>query len=218
MESENRSLLLEGAKAFRVHLTEATLEAFALFLKELVKWNQKINLTAIRTERGVVIKHFLDSLSVCPYLPKASSLLDVGSGPGFPGIPLKLADPSLRIVLLDSVQKKVDFQRHIIRTLGLKGIEAVHGRIQEREILQRMGDRFDRVISRAFADLEVFLRLSGPFLTEGGVAVAMKGGLEEEIGQDLTGGEQVRYRLQETVAFTLPFTSLKRTLLFFEGQ
>ena len=218
MESENRKLLTEGAKAFGVHLAEETLEGFDLYLKELAKWNQKINLTAIRTEREIILKHFLDSLSVHPYLPKSSSLLDVGSGAGFPGIPLKLADPTLEIILIDSVCKKVDFQRHIIRRLRLKGIEAVHGRVQEREILRKMEGRFDRVISRAFADLHSFLQLSNPFLKKGGAALAMKGDLKEEEIQSLTEEEEAGYRLQKTVTLDLPFTSLKRTILLFEKQ
>ena len=138
MEAENKDLLIEGAKTFGIDLDEKAIEAFGLYLKELLKWNQKINLTAIRSEKGIVLKHFLDSLSVYPYLPEHSFILDIGSGAGFPGIPLKIIQPSFEITLIDSVRKKVDFQRHIIRRLGLKGTEAIHGRVQDREILQRL--------------------------------------------------------------------------------
>jgi 16S rRNA (guanine527-N7)-methyltransferase len=218
MEAENRKLLIEGAKEFRIHLSEKTVDDLDLYLRELLKWNQKINLTAIRTEKEIIVKHFLDSLSVHPYLSQSSSLLDVGSGAGFPGIPLKLADPTLEITLIDSVRKKVDFQRHIIRRLGLNGIEAVHGRVQEREILRKMENRFDRVISRAFADLHVFLQVSNPFLKKGGAALAMKGDLKKEENQSLTEEAEAGYRLQKTVTFALPFTCLKRTILLFEKQ
>jgi len=218
MEMENKKLLIEGAKTLGIHLDEKTVAAFDLFLWELIKWNQKINLTAIRSETGIITKHFLDSLSVHPYLPKPSSLLDIGSGPGFPGIPLKMVEPALEVTLIDSVRKKVDFQRHIIRKLGLKGMDAIHGRVQERKILQRMEGRFDRVVSRAFSDLSTFLILSHPFLKEGGIALAMKGEWKGEEAVDLREGERVRYRLKETVTFTLPFTSLKRTILLFEKQ
>jgi 16S rRNA (guanine527-N7)-methyltransferase len=145
MERESEDLLIEGATAFRIHLNEKDVEAFDLYLRELLKWNQKINLTAIRSEKGIVVKHFLDSLSVYPYLSKPSSLLDIGSGAGFPGIPLKMVEPFLEVTLIDSVRKKVDFQKHIIRTLGLKGIAAIHGRVQDKEVLQSMGGRFDFV-------------------------------------------------------------------------
>ena len=218
MEMENKKLLIEGSKRFGIHLDEKTVRTFDLFLEELFKWNQKINLTAIRSETGIITRHFLDSLSIHPYLPKSSSLLDIGSGPGFPGIPLKMVEPALEVTLIDSVRKKVDFQRHIIRKLGLKAIDAIHGRVQEREILQRMEGRFDRVVSRAFSDLSTFLILSHPFLKEGGIALAMKGELKGEEAEDAREGEGVRYRMRETVHFTLPFTSLKRTILLFEKQ
>jgi 16S rRNA (guanine527-N7)-methyltransferase len=218
MEIENKDLLVEGAKAFGIHLTGKTVEAFESYLKELLKWNQKINLTAIRTEKGIVLKHFLDSLSVFPYLSKASSILDIGSGAGFPGIPLKIIQPALEMTLIDSVRKKVDFQRHIIRALGLKGIEAIHGRVQDKGILQSLGGRFDIIVSRAFSDLRTFLVFSSPFLKEGGWVIAMKGHVESDKPRFLTETEGTGYRLQKTVSLTLPFSSFKRAILLFEKQ
>jgi 16S rRNA (guanine527-N7)-methyltransferase len=216
MEFENRHLLVEGAEAFGIRLNEKQVAAFDLYLRELLKWNQKINLTAIRSEKGIILKHFLDSLSVYPYLSKTASLLDIGSGPGFPGIPLKIVHPSLEITLIDSVRKKIDFQRHIIWTLGLKGMEAIHGRIQDKEILQSMAGRFDAVISRAFSDLQTLLVLAFPFLKKGGVLLAMKGELDEqEIGL-LSKREEKRYQLQGTASFVLPRSSFKRSILLFE--
>ncbi len=218
MEAENRNLLIEGAKTFGIHLDEKTAEAFDLYLKELLKWNQKINLTAIRTEKGIVLKHFLDSLSVFPYLSNISTLLDIGSGAGFPGIPLKMVEPSLKVTLIDSVRKKVDFQRHIIRRLGLKGIEAIHGRVQDKEILKGLEGRFDIVMSRAFSDLQTFLVLSFPLLRKGGIVLAMKGRVDRKEMRLLPTMEEARYRLQKTVPFSLPFSSLKRSILLFEKQ
>ena len=218
MEIENENLLMKGAKAFGIRLDEKNVEAFDLFLKELLKWNQKINLTAIRTEKEIVLKHFLDSLSVQPYLPEYSSILDIGSGAGFPGIPLKIVAPSLEMTSIDSVRKKVDFQRNIIRRLGLKGIKAIHGRAQYREILQNFEAQFDVTLSRAFSDLQTFLILSFPFLKKDGRAIAMKGGMKTEEIQLLAEKEETRYRLQKTVTFPLPFSSLKRSILLFEKQ
>lgn len=216
METENRRLLIEGAKAFGINLSERTVVAFDLYLRELLKWNQKINLTSIRSEKGIVLKHFLDSLSVVPHLPKISSLLDIGSGAGFPGIPLKMVQPSLEVTLIDSVRKKIDFQSHIIRTLGLKGIGAIHGRIQDREILQSLGGRFDGTIARAFSDLDTLLLLSFPFLKKGGILLAMKGeGGGEELKRPPLSTRN-RYRWIKTATFSLPFSSFKRSILLFE--
>jgi 16S rRNA (guanine527-N7)-methyltransferase len=218
MESENRNLLIEGAKTFGIHLDGKAIESFELYLKELLKWNQKVNLTAIRTEKGIVLKHFLDSLSVCPHLPSISSLLDIGSGAGFPGIPLKIVLPSLEITLIDSIRKKVDFQRHIIRMLGLKGMEAIHGRVQDKEILHSMGGRFDLVISRAFTDLQNLLLLSFPFVKKGGIVLAMKGELDNKEIRLFSEIEKTRYQLQKTIPLSLPFSDFKRTILLFEKQ
>jgi len=216
METGNKDLLVEGAKAFGINLDGKAIGAFELYLKELLKWNQKINLTAIRSEKGMVLKHFLDSLSVTPYLPKHSSVLDIGSGAGFPGIPLKIVQPTLEMTLIDSVRKKIDFQRHIIRMLGLKGTEAIHGRVQDKGILQGLGGRFDIVLSRAFSDLQTFLALSFPFLIEGGTVIAMKGEVDDKEMRLLTETEGTRYRLKKAVPLILPFSSFKRTILLFE--
>jgi len=216
MELENRNLLVEGAEAFGIRLNEKQVEAFDLYIRELLKWNQKINLTAIRSEKGIVLKHFLDSLSAFPYLSKTTPLLDIGSGAGFPGIPLKIVHPSLEITLIDSVRKKIDFQRHIIRVLGLKGTEAIHGRIQDKEILQSMTGRFDAVISRAFSDLQTLLLLAFPFLKKGGILLAMKGELERGEIRLFLKEEETRYRLQRTASFLLPKSSFKRSILLFE--
>jgi len=218
MEKENEDILIEGAKTFRIHLDGKTIEAFELYLKELLKWNQKINLTAIRSEKGIVLKHFLDSLSVFPLLPKSSSILDIGSGAGFPGIPLKIIQPSLEVTLIDSVRKKVDFQRHIIRTLGLRGMEAIHGRVQDKKILQSLGGRFDITLSRAFSDLRILLILSLPFLKERGLVIAMKGDVESDELRLVAETEGAQYRLQKTVSLILPFSPFKRTILLFETQ
>lgn len=212
VEKENRELLMKGASHFGIQLEEKRVEAFDLYLKELLKWNEKMNLTAIRSEKGIVLKHFLDSLSLVPHLPEISSLLDIGSGAGFPGIPLKMVCPDLEVTLIDSVQKKIDFQKHIIRTLRLKGITAIHGRAQDTQALQALGGRFDGVIARAFSNLDTLLLLGSPFLKKGGSLFAMKG--EEVESFSLT--EKSPYRFQRLVQFTLPFSSIKRSILLFE--
>jgi len=216
MEAQNKDLLIEGAKTFGIDLDDEAIDSFEFYLGELLKWNRKINLTAIRSEKGIVLKHFLDSVSVYPYLPEHSLILDIGSGAGFPGIPLRIIQPSFEVTLIDSVRKKVDFQRHIIRMLGLKGTEAIHGRVQDKAILQDLGGRFDVILSRAFSDLQTFLALSLPFLKRDGIAIAMKGTVDpNEIGL-LDRREGIQYRLQKKIPLNLPFSSFKRTILLFQ--
>ena len=212
METDNRRLLIEGSKAFGINLSERTVEAFDLYLRELLKWNERMNLTAIWSEKGIVLKHFLDSLSMVPHLPAISTLLDIGSGAGFPGIPLKMVQPSLEVTLIDSVRKKIDFQNHIIRTLGLKGITAIHGRAQDTQFLEALRGRFDGLIARAFSNLDTLLLLGSPFLKKGGTLLVMKGEKMESFS--LTG--KLPYRFQRMIQFTLPFSSIKRSVLLFE--
>lgn len=216
METPNKDLLVEGAKAFGIDLDEKKIEAFELYLKELLKWNRKINLTAIRSEKEILLKHFLDSFSAYPYLPERCFILDIGSGAGFPGIPLKIVQPTIELTLIDSVRKKVDFQRHVIRILDLKGVEAIHGRVQDKGILRDLGGRFDIILSRAFSDLQSLLALSQPFLKRAGKVIAMKGEVDDDEIRLLTGAEGIPYRLQKTVPLILPFSSFKRTILLFE--
>ncbi len=218
MDSENKYLLVQGGKTFGIDLDEKIIVCFERYLQELRKWNQKINLTAIRSEKEITLKHFVDSFSVYPYLDQRSSVLDIGSGAGFPGIPLKMVQPSLRMTMIDSVLKKVDFQRHIIRMLGLKGIEAIHSRIQDRRVLEDLGGRFDFILSRAFSDLRTFLLLASPFLKKKGTAIIMKGGLGHKELEALTEAEQSSYQLEKSVSLTLPFSSFKRTILLFEKK
>ncbi|MGQ9509388.1 MAG: 16S rRNA (guanine(527)-N(7))-methyltransferase RsmG [Thermodesulfobacteriota bacterium] len=215
MEKENKDLLIEGAKHFEIDLDEKNLKAFDFYLRELLKWNQKINLTAIRTEREIVLKHFLDSLSVYPHISEVVTLLDIGSGAGFPGIPLKIVRPSLKLTLIDSVQKKIDFQRHILRGLALGGVEVIHARIPDQEIIERIGGLFDGVISRAFSKLFIFLPIASLFVRPGGIILAMKGkGIKEELPY-LSEPERLPCKLEKIVCFSLPFTSIRRTLILF---
>ncbi len=216
MDGENKNLLIKGARTFGIDLDERAMGSFEVYLEELLKWNRKINLTAIRSEKGVVLKHFLDSLSVYPHLPRPRSILDIGSGAGFPGIPLRIIQPAFVVTLMDSVRKKVDFQKHIIRRLGLRGTEAIHGRAQDSGTLRDLGGRFEIVLSRAFSDLQTFLALAFPFLKAGGTVISMKGEEDPVEIRRLAEAEGMRYRLQKTIPLVLPFTSFKRTILLFE--
>lgn len=216
MEPANKKLLIEGAESFGIHLDKKAVGDFDLYLKELLKWNEKINLTAIQSEKDIILKHFLDSLSIFPFLSNASCLLDIGSGAGFPGIPLKIVKPLLEITLIDSVRKKVDFQRHVLRMLDLTGIVAIHKRVQDKEILQKMKDRFDIVTSRAFSDLHTFLILSYPLLKKGGMGLAMRGPSNTEEIRSSYEKEGIQYYLKKNVVFSLPFSDIKRSILLFE--
>lgn len=212
---ELKHTLKTGAAELGIILEDKQVSMFFKYAAELKEWNKKINLTAIVDDKDIVIRHFLDSLTIAPFLVHKKTLLDIGSGAGFPGIPLKIAIPELKITLFDSVNKKVIFMRNIIRTLGLKDIEAVHARAEHSEIIKKFEGSFDIVTSRAFAELGIFLKTAAPYAKTGeGIILAVKGpkGIEELKG--LKQPKDTEYI--ETKEVKLPFTDIVNTILFFK--
>ncbi|MFZ3072820.1 MAG: 16S rRNA (guanine(527)-N(7))-methyltransferase RsmG, partial [Thermodesulfobacteriota bacterium] len=159
-------MLVAGAKELSIEMREGEERAFLIYLEELKKWNEKINLTSLRSDRDIAVKHFLDSLTVARFLKDAgvSSLLDIGSGGGFPGIPIKIVMPELKVTLLEAIGKKVIFLKHIIRTLGLNNIEAIKGRAEDEDVIKLYGNSFDCVISRALSSIKDYIGLAEPYI------------------------------------------------------
>jgi len=179
------NFLVDHAKAFDVDVGDGQIRLFTSHACELVKWNRKINITAITDPAEVATKHFLDSLSAVQFIPPHAKLLDIGSGGGFPGIPLKVIRSGLSVTLIDASRKKVSFLKHIIRTLKLDNIEARHIRAEELAELPDYANRFDVIISRALSSLEYFVRLALPLLAERGVVIALKGEVTKSELDDL---------------------------------
>jgi 16S rRNA (guanine527-N7)-methyltransferase len=220
MEKNLTSVFLKGARALGVELSPDSLEAFHFFMEELMRWNRTMNLTSITNPLEITVKHFLDSLAVAPYLSAGSSLLDVGSGAGFPSLVLKISHPSLKVTSIDSSGKKLSFQRHLIRQLDLKGIDTVRVRLPNGQFVEKLGGSFDYAISRAFGNLGAFLRIASPFIKQTGIIIAMKGttGFKEAVKDDTTRTmKALNIKLQRAVKLTLPFMDAGRTLLFFAG-
>ena len=155
--------------------------------KELIKeWNEKVNLTAIKDDEGIVKKHFIDSMKVFKFdqLKAAKSVIDIGTGGGFPGIPMKIIKPEINIVLLDSLNKRIKFLDEVIKELQLEGIKAIHGRAEDFAQEVQYRGKFDVAVSRAVANLTVLSEFCIPYVKVGGYFVAMKGpAVEEEIKQ-----------------------------------
>lgn len=215
MEENLQRVLWEGSRALGVKLSEEKVDAFNFFLEELMRWNQRINLTSLRDPLDIIVNHFLDSLAVSPYLSPRSSLLDIGSGAGFPCLPLKISDPSLQVTSIDSSRKKISFQKHIIRQLGLDRIDTIHVHLPDSRGAETLHKSYDYVVSRAFGSLGALLRIARPFIKPAGVIIAMKGkvGMKEALEEkDI---ERMNMKLQKTIALTLPITEVTRTLLFF---
>lgn len=155
--------------------------------KDLIKeWNEKVNLTAIKEDEEIVKKHFIDSMKVFKFdqLKNAKNVIDIGTGGGFPGIPMKIIKPEVNIVLLDSLNKRVKFLNEVIKSLELENIKAIHGRAEDFAQEMQYREKFDVAVSRAVANLTVLSEYCIPYVKVGGYFVAMKGpAVEEEIKQ-----------------------------------
>ena len=196
-------------------LTTAELGKFYTFAAELKKWSRKINLTAITADEDIAVKHFLDSLTVLKVVGPKGRLLDIGSGGGFPAIPLKIACHDLHVTSVDAVEKKVIFQRHAARLLGLHGFEALHARGEE--LAAHHAGSFDWVVSRAFSDIPTFVRIALPLIKAGGKIVAMKGrGGREEAETVAAALAELGVRVTDVIEFRLPVSGDARALIVME--
>jgi len=177
--SDPVALLEKGAAALGLELAPPTLEQFRFYLTELQRWNARVNLTGLKTDRDIVVRGFLDSLAVLPYLGEPASLADLGSGAGFPGLALKLARPGLALTLVEAREKKAAFLEYLAACLKLSDVTVVRVHLTP-ALAREWGPRFGAVVSRATFKLTRFLELAAPLLVPGGVAVALKGpGLPE---------------------------------------
>lgn len=208
-------MLREGASGFGVSLSPWDTGKFVRYLEILKAWNTHINLTALKDDDEIAVSHFLDSLSAARFVNGAERLLDIGSGAGFPGIPLKIAMPELEVTLIESAHKKTVFMNEVIRELGLTGIRAVWGRAEDGANGIPRGS-FPCVISRAVSGVKEVLALSEPYLSPGGSIILMRGRRGEEEWEEA--GEEVhrRYRVNRKERFTLPYGEQTRVIFVLE--
>jgi 16S rRNA (guanine527-N7)-methyltransferase len=197
-----KRIILSGAADLRISIESTQVDKFAIHARELLHWNQKINLTAVTDPLDVAVKHYLDSIAPVKILPHKGLLLDIGTGGGFPGIPLKILLPSLSVTLIDASRKKVNFLKHAGRALGLSDLKVLHIRAEDlrRQIFLAAKDRrsasangmpplmdgndshtqpFHVIVSRALTSLDRFISLALPLLANDGMMMALKGRLSE---------------------------------------
>jgi 16S rRNA (guanine527-N7)-methyltransferase len=208
------ALLQEGAASLGVALPQEVLARFKIYLQELQTWNARVNLTGLKSARDLVLKGFLDSLAVLPFLEDAPSLVDLGSGAGFPGLVLKLVRPELALTLVESRGKKAAFLEYLVALWSLPGVEVAHTSLTPK-LAQQWGPRFAAATSRAAFSLERFLELAAPLLLSGGKALALKGpklpAPELEAASEVLAGLGLEgLELQE---YRLPFTGEARLVV-----
>ena len=162
-------------KEFNIEINEEQIKSFEKYMNLLLEWNEKINLTAITQPDEVKLKHFVDSLTVLKYINDDDKVIDIGTGAGFPGIPLKIMNENTKITLLDSLNKRINFLNIVIETLNLRNIQAIHGRAEEIARNKLYREKYDVAVSRAVANLSTLTEYMLPFVKVGGKCICMKG-------------------------------------------
>ncbi|MBT0665060.1 16S rRNA (guanine(527)-N(7))-methyltransferase RsmG [Geobacter pelophilus] len=212
MNLAEKSLLGDGASQLGIALSASEIECFGRLTEELLRWNSKLNLTSLKDMREIIIKHYLDSLTIYNLLPQGAIVLDIGSGAGFPSIPLKIVRNDLDILSVDSVLKKINFQKQIARLLGFEKFRPVHARLEALDDGEK--GRFDFAVARAVADITVLARLAKPFLADHGKLIAMKGSRwREEIELSAKELDGLGLVVTESRELRLPFSGDERGIV-----
>jgi 16S rRNA (guanine527-N7)-methyltransferase len=212
------AILTEAAGRLGISLSERDLDLFSIYREELIAWNRIISLVAIKSSLDLPIKHFIDSLTALPLLPRAGlRLLDVGAGAGFPGLPLKIVHPAIDLYLLEASRKKVSFLKELIRKLGLTNVTIIHERVEQ--VLKKTHFRasFDFVISRAAFKMPELLNMALHFLPPGGQLLALRGPGEEGSNQNTCHHVDIKgIYLEKVEEFRLPITGVPRKIFLYK--
>jgi len=217
MQQEWLERVVRDMRTFEVNLTSAQAAQLGVYADMLVQWNAGVNLTAITDEEGIAVKHFIDSLSGLPHVPSGASVVDVGTGAGFPGLPFAVSRHDLKVTLLDSLDKRIRFLQAVTDVLNLKNVRMQHGRAEDFGVKPGWRESFDVAVARAVAGLPVLLEYCLPFVRIGGLFLAMKGpGAAEETSAASEALRLLGGRIVEIRSFLLPGTDMERNIIVVE--
>lgn len=205
---------LEKLNKIQLNVNDEVLNKFWVYMTNLLEWNEKINLTAITDEDDMILKHFIDSLTILEYIPEKSNVIDVGTGAGFPGIPLKIVREDINMTLMDSLNKRITFLNEIINKLGLKKINAIHSRAEELAKIPEHREKYDIAVSRAVANLSTLSEYMIPFVKVGGKCICMKGSnIEEELKTAKNAIKELGGEIEKVINFKLPDSDNERNII-----
>lgn len=196
---------------------ELTLEMqqqFEDYMRLLLEWNEKINLTAITEEDDIILKHFVDSLTISKYIDNGKSVVDVGTGAGFPGVPIKIVRKDLKVTLVDSLNKRIKFLDDVIEKLKLQEVQTLHFRAEEFGQNKKYRESFDIATSRAVANLSTLVEYLLPLVKVGGICICMKGSeIKEELENSKKAIEILGGKIDDQIEFILPESDIKRNII-----
>ena len=211
--------LTDKTQKINCELNEKQQEKFYQYMNFLLEWNEKMNLTAITDPIEVITKHFIDSLTILKYIKENHKIADIGTGAGFPGIPIKIANKNIDITLVDSLNKRVNFLNEVIKKLDLKEINAIHDRAEEFGKSKEHRENFDIAVSRAVARMNVLVEYMLPTVKVGGICICMKGpDAQEEINEAQSAINLLGGKIDEVCEFSLPDSDLKRTIIVIKKE
>ena len=201
-------------KKIDIKLNEDQIEKFYVYMNILLEWNEKMNLTAIIDPNEIILKHFIDSIIISKYVNENANVVDVGTGAGFPGIPLKIVRNDINIVLVDSLNKRINFLQEVIKELKFSKIEAIHSRVEEFAKKREYREKFDYATSRAVANLSTLSEYLVPLIKVGGKCICMKGpNVDEEIKDGKNAILILGGKLEKIDKLKLPDSDICRTII-----
>lgn len=216
---ENKDILRKGIEELGISVNDKILQDFKVYREVLVDWNQKMNLTGIEEEREVYIKHFLDSISATTnnYIKDGMSIIDVGTGAGFPGLPLRICLKNVKLTLLDSLNKRINFLQEVSAKVGIDDIEFIHGRAEDFGKDENYREKYDIATARAVAGLPVLIEFCAPFIKLGGYFVCLKGpNANLELEEAKKAIEIMGLEFVEKIDVKLPELDLSHNILVFK--
>ena len=206
--------LLEKSSTMGVRFSVEQIEKFYKYMNLLIEWNEKINLTAITEPSEIILKHFIDSITILKEIEDGSILVDVGTGAGFPGVPLSIMNTTLKITLVDSLNKRLIFLQEVVKELKLENVELIHARAEEFGQNKKYREKFDIATSRAVANLSSLSEYLVPLVKIGGKVISMKAGnAEQEIEEAQTAIKVLGGCIKKIDEFNLPQSNIERTII-----
>ena len=206
--------LIDNGKKINININDEQAQKYYNYMNLLIEWNEKINLTAITNPDEIIIKHFIDSITIDKYIEKNNRIIDVGTGAGFPGIPLSILRDDLDITLMDSLNKRIKFLDEVRELNHLNNISTIHGRAEELGKNKSFREKYDIATSRAVAPLNVLLEYMLPFVKVGGYYICMKGSnVEDEIANSKTALSKLKGKIEKIETFKLPDTEYGRNII-----